>query len=102
MACLLDIFLSVATAPLGGGKVVEVSLDLCDAMFQWKKTLPQQTLHHRSHRWSVHQLKYKQMRLKIILMSTFEVVGAVSTYTAAGGDCDLDGVPARLADVLQV
>ena len=30
------------------------------------------------------------------------MVGAVSTYTAAGGDCDLDGVPAGVANVLEI
>ena len=65
LACLLYIVLSVPTGSLWWREVVEVSLDLCDAVFQWKKTFPEKSLHHRPHRGAVHQLKDKQVRLKV-------------------------------------
>ena len=64
LACLLYIFLSVPTGSLGWREVVEVSLDLCDAVFKWKKTFPEESLHYRPHCRPVHQLEHEEMRLK--------------------------------------
>ena len=64
LACLLYIFLSVPAGSLWWREVVEVPLDLGDAVFQWQETFPQESLHHRPHCRPVHQLKYKQVRLK--------------------------------------
>ena len=65
LACLLYIVLSVPTGSLWWREVVEVSLDLCDAVFKWKKTFPEESLHYRPHCRPVHQLEDKQVRLQV-------------------------------------
>uniref|UniRef100_A0A2D4NWQ0 Uncharacterized protein n=1 Tax=Micrurus surinamensis TaxID=129470 RepID=A0A2D4NWQ0_MICSU len=80
--CLLHTIFAIWTWSSRDCAAAEVPFDFGDAVLGRQQPLLDQALQNGPYRRPVHQLQDKKMG------------------TAASRDCDLDGVPARLADLL--